>query len=345
MRQEFSPKTFYTHKKGLPNPKFSLIFTTTFHPPFSTSPSPLHTITMKYFIYAALLPPVLVILFGFVAKWYFATYVRMEVLAPPIQQLPPSHLHNLYKSSKLLCVGCTSGIGLVAATAACEAGAFVVVVGRRKPEEMLTVCKQPVEFIKGDLSVMRNVKQITERISSYAFDTVLFTIGTVSSPKRKTTEEGIEMDMAVSLLSRFVMARLLTSTKKQTLKAISPARKARIFIMGFSGGTAIPQLTDFNWEDKNTTFAPWKAHENTVIGNDALVEKLAKFHPSINVYGLNPGIVKTDILAPLLGGKTSYATQVQQFMLTQLCPSVEDYVNGTLKHLLGQFLVLLSFLV
>ena len=290
---------------------------------------------MKYFIYAALIPPLLVILFGLAAKWYFATYVRMEVIAPRIQPLPPSHLRTLYKASKLLCVGCTSGIGLAAATAACEAGAFVVVVGRRKPEEMLEVCKKPVEFVKGDLSVMRNVKTVTERIASYAFDTVLFTIGTVSSPKRKATEEGIEMDMAVSLLSRFVMARLLTSSKNQTLKAISPARKARIFIMGFSGGTAVPQLTDFNWEDKNTTFAPWKAHENTVIGNDALVEKLAKFHPSINVYGLNPGIIKTDILAPLLGGTKSYAAKAQELLLTHVCPSVEEYVNGTLKHLLG----------
>lgn len=286
---------------------------------------------MNSFLWAALVPPVLFILMGIATKWFFTYGIRKEVIAPAIQPLEIPQLRSLYNNTKLLCVGCTSGIGLRAAIAACEAGAFVVVVGRKRPDDLLDVCMTPVEFLKADLSIMHNVQIVTERIAPYEFDTVLFTVGIVTTPERKASVEGIEMDTAVSFLSRFYMARLLAQSK--TLKATSPTRKPRVFVMGFPGHEGPPQMDDFNWEN-TTNWQPWAAHMNGVIGNDALVEKMAKFHPSLNVYGLNPGILKTDIVAEFLGGKKSWLSKVQQWVVEKMCPSAEDYVTNMLRHLL-----------
>jgi NAD(P)-dependent dehydrogenase (short-subunit alcohol dehydrogenase family) len=278
----------------------------------------------------ALVPPILLVLMGLATKWFFTYGIRKEVIAPAIKALEPSQLHSLYNNTKFLCVGCTSGIGLRAAIAACEGGAFVVVVGRKRPDALLDVCMAPVEFMKADLSIMHNVPTVTQRLAPYEFDTVLFTVGIVTTPERKVSVEGIEMDTAVSFLSRFYMARLLAQSK--TLKA-TPTRKPRVFVMGFPGHEGAPQLDDFNWENK-TNWQPWAAHMNGVIGNDALVQKLAAFHPSMNVYGLNPGILKTDIVADFLGGKKGWKSKAQQWVVEKLCPSAEEYVNSTLRHLL-----------
>lgn len=286
----------------------------------------------KPFFRAAILPPLLLVLARIIGKIYFKRLVRGDVIAPRIQLLEPLDLHSRYKQTKILCVGCTSGIGLATAKAACEAGASLVVLGRKEPTALVEACEQSIEFLQADLSSMRTVKVITDRLTGYDFNTVLFTVGIISTPERRTSEEGIELDTAVSFLSRYVMTQLLLTSSSPSLNPVWSEWKARIFIMGFPGNPAVPQLTDFNWE--KTPFKPWEAHMNTVIGNDALVENLSKLYPSVNVYGLNPGVLKTDIIAPFLGGKESWLSKMQQFVIGQLCPSVEDYVNKTLKHLL-----------
>jgi hypothetical protein len=193
-------------------------------------------------LWLAALPPLILVLVGLAGKYYFDHEIRKEVVGPAVQRLTPAHLALYYNRTKVLCVGCTKGIGQAAAQAACAHGAFVVVVGRSTPNQFLDSCKGPSEFIKADLSLMRNGKIVVERLASYGFNTVLFTTGIISGPTRETSDEGVEMDTAVSFLSRFVMARLLTSATEPRLKAVSPARKPRIFIMGFSGDNTVPQV-------------------------------------------------------------------------------------------------------
>jgi hypothetical protein len=45
----------------------------------------------------------------------------------------------------------------------------------------------------------------------------------------------------------------------------------------------------------------WHAHMNTVAGNEALVIDAASRYPGVNSYGLNPGLVKSDIRSHFLG--------------------------------------------
>ena len=57
-------------------------------------------------------------------------------------------------------------------------------------------------------------------------------------------------------------------------------------------------LTDI----ESTRSYRWQtAHSNTVVFNEALVrDTLARF-PEINVFGMNPGVIKTNIMAGVLG--------------------------------------------
>lgn len=265
----------------------------------------------------------LVALLGLAMKVGMAHWVRFNVLAPATRSLSTEELQSFYTSSKLLCVGCTSGLGEGIARHACLKGAKVVVVGRREPSAMMVACPK-VEFIKADLSKMQTAQRVARQVKSTSFDTVLFTVGIFTGPEKKISEEGIEMDTAVSFLSRFVMSQELIGAGL----ASSPSRKPRIFVMGFCGNPSTPQLDDFNWDNK--PFAWYQAHQHTVVGNDALVMGLAKRHAEVNVYGLNPGIMKTGIMSTTLG-EGSFLWHLQQLVIEAIAPAVDDYVPTVLQ--------------
>ena len=286
---------------------------------------------MQWLYKIAIMLPIFALLSFFSLKFMFQQMVRKEVIGSQVHKLDEGELRSLYSTSKLLCVGCTSGIGAGIALEVCNLGGNVVVIGRSTPNNLFEKCTEgQVEFIAADLSSMKTVKRISQRMHAYAFDTVLFTVGIVTGKEKRVSSEGIEMDTAVSFLSRFVMARDLA--RSDTLHS-TLSRKARIFIMGFPGAEEAPQMEDFNWE--TIPFQPWTAHKNTVIGNDALVLHIAdKYSDSINIYGLSPGIIRTHIMADFLGGRDSLLAQVQQLVIGIVCPSVTQYVQGTLRHLL-----------
>lgn len=64
-----------------------------------------------------------------------------------------------------------------------------------------------IEFIKADLSLMREAQRIAALLPAETLDLVIFTTGILAAPKRLETAEGIERDMAVSYLSRLVIVR------------------------------------------------------------------------------------------------------------------------------------------
>jgi len=274
----------------------------------------------------AIFLPVLVVAAGLLLHFSIKSMVRFDVISPKVQPLEESQLNSLLATSKLLCVGCTNGIGEGLARAACGRVQSLVVVGRTKPDSLLAVCPT-VEFIQADLSSLKTAKNLAKSFHSYSFDTVLFTVGITATKERKVSSEGIEMDIAVSFLSRYVIAREFV---KESSLASSNERKARIFIMGFPGADGTPQLEDFNWEK---TYEAWPAHKNGVYANDALVIDLAKKTSEVNVYGLNPGIIPTYIIADFLGGKESLLSQIHQIVIRLVVPSVNDYVKTLLPLL------------
>lgn len=66
---------------------------------------------------------------------------------------------------------------------------------------------------------------------------------------------------------------------------------------------------------------------NTVAGNEALVLDAAKRYPKLNVFGLNPGLIKTNIRANLLGGEGSLRQTFVETLLGIFTPTPETYAK------------------
>jgi NAD(P)-dependent dehydrogenase (short-subunit alcohol dehydrogenase family) len=128
------------------------------------------------------------------------------------------------------------------------------------------------------------------------------------------TAEGIERDLAVSYLSRFVILNAIASRLGRD--RATATFKPRIFVMGFPGTEQRADVGDLNSERSYKRFA---AHSNTVAGNEVLVLEAARRFADVDVFGLNPGFVKTDIRANLFGSRAlvSLINWLTSFMMVE----------------------------
>lgn len=225
-----------------------------------------------------------------------------------------AHSLNL-NGLKVAIVGGTGGIGRALSRFMASRGASVVVVGQTFRDASIP----GIEFIKADLSLMREAQRIAPLLPAEDLDLLIFTTGIMAGPKREETVEGIERDMAISYLSRLVILReIATRLGKNRPAALM---RPRVFIMGFPGNGQSGKLDDLNAEK---SYGRWAVHMNTVAGNEMLVLDAAKRYPDVSFFGLNPGFVSTNIRSNLLGGKTPLYHFIE-WMTAHLAPSAETY--------------------
>ena len=186
---------------------------------------------------------------------------------------------------KAAVVGGTGGIGQQIAHALAARAAQVLVVGRTFRD----AGKPGIDFLRADLSLMSEAQRVAAELPAETLDLVVFTTGIMAASARQETAEGIERDMAVSYLSRLVSLRGIGDRLRQG---------TRVFIMGYPGSGKAGTYDDLNAERSYKSMA---VHMNTVAGNEMLVLDAAKRYPHLRVFGLNPGFVKTDTRANLLG--------------------------------------------
>jgi len=241
-----------------------------------------------------------------------------------VPRLPESELLSQVKGKSFLIVGGTKGIGAALAQSLVQREANVVVTGRTKSEE--TPAK--AEFIHSDVSSLANTRNLVRNdLAGRKFDTVVMTVGIFSKAKLTKTSDGIEEDLAVSYLSRFVILNEL-------IKAGGLEGRKRVFIMGYPGENMEPvNIDDINFEQ-----SPYKqmgAHFNTVIFNEVLVFELAKRHPDLHVFGLNPGIIQTGIRDNFHGGESSFMGKAVEKIISWTQPSTKSYAEDGLIHLMA----------
>jgi hypothetical protein len=106
----------------------------------------------------------------------------------------------------------------------------------------------------------------------------------------------IELDLAISYLSRFVIVRGVA--ERLGVNRTEQISKPRVFVMGGPGVGIEGDPSDLNADRTNDY---WHAHMNTVAGNEALVIDGASRYLGVNFYGLNPGLVKSNIRSHFLG--------------------------------------------
>jgi NAD(P)-dependent dehydrogenase (short-subunit alcohol dehydrogenase family) len=223
------------------------------------------------------------------------------------------HLQNL----NVAVVGGTGGIGRALSKVMASRGARVRVVGRTFRDADVP----GIAFIKADLSLMREAQRVAEQLPAETLDQVVFTTGTFAGATRQETAEGIEQDMAVSYLSRLVILRGIASRLGTGRPTDSP--RPRIFVMGFPGTDRPGTLDDLNAEK---SYHRMTVHLNTVAGNEMLVLDAARRYAGIDTFGLNPGLIKTDIRSNLLG-PGSVRHRVVENVLGLVTPSADTYAR------------------
>jgi NAD(P)-dependent dehydrogenase (short-subunit alcohol dehydrogenase family) len=197
----------------------------------------------------------------------------------------PTEPLNL-EGKSVLVVGGTSGLGQAIALECQAAGASVTVVGRSFKDDT-----DKIQFVKADLSLMSEAKKVGETVN--VADVTVFTNGILAANTRQETAEGIEMDMAVSYLSRIVILKYLIPRLKPN---------ARVFNMGFPGGNVDKfKVDDLNAEESYEG-GMGTSHMNTIAGNEALVLDYATKFNGILFFGLNPGLIKTGIRSNIYTG-------------------------------------------
>lgn len=222
-----------------------------------------------------------------------------------------------FNGLKVAVVGGTGGIGRALSRYLASRGASVMVVGQTFRDAGVV----GIEFVQADLSLMREAQRVATLLPAETLDMVIFTTGIFAAPERQETAEGIERDMAVSYLNRLVILRAI-APRLGTQRA-KPSMKPRIFIMGYPGSGQIGTSDDLNAEKSYKAMA---AHMNTVAGNEMLVLDAAKRHPHATFFGLNPGLIKTNIRDNFFG-KDTLKSRVMETLIGLLTPTADTYAQ------------------
>ncbi|CAN5157839.1 SDR family NAD(P)-dependent oxidoreductase [soil metagenome] len=221
------------------------------------------------------------------------------------------------KGKKIAIVGGTGGLGRAIASECIAKGAEVIVIGRTFRDQNIP----RLSFIHADVSEIKSIQYLTKELPAETLDILIMTQGIYAGKKRKTNSVGIELDMATSYLSRYsILHSIVDRIGKSRIHANT---KPRVFVWGFPGGDREATLDDFNSE-KNYRWSV--AHSNTVVGNESLVIDSAEHFPLVNFYGMNPGIIKSNIMSGVLGEK-SFLLKLQQTIIGILFQSAEQYAK------------------
>ncbi|OWY28189.1 SDR family NAD(P)-dependent oxidoreductase [Herbaspirillum robiniae] len=221
------------------------------------------------------------------------------------------------KGKKVAIVGGTGGIGQALSRYMASRGADVMVVG----QTFRDADTPGITFLRADLASMKEAARVAKLLPSEELDMLVFTTGIFAAPQRQVTAEGIEKDMAVSYLSRLAILRQVGPILGRARGATSS--KTRVFVMGYPGTGQIGRLGDLNAEQNYSAMA---VHMNTVAGNEILVLDSAKRYLNARFFGLNPGLIKTNIRDNFFG-RGSLKSKIMESLIGLLTQSPAQYAE------------------
>lgn len=227
---------------------------------------------------------------------------------------PTGPLSGTVANKNIAIVGGTGGIGRALSRHLASLGANVFVVGQTFRDEGTP----RITFLKADLSLMREAERIAAALPAEKLDMLIFTAGIFAAPQRQETAEGIERDLAVSYLNRLVMLRAMAPRLGKQNNS-----RPRVFVMGYPGTGNIGSAEDLNAE---RSYKAMPAHMNTVAGNEMLVIDSAATYPQALFFGLNPGLIKTNIRDNFFG-KDTLKSRIAEWLIGLLTPTADDYAQ------------------
>jgi NAD(P)-dependent dehydrogenase (short-subunit alcohol dehydrogenase family) len=248
---------------------------------------------------------------------------KRDVLHAPVQRSTPAELRTAIAGKRFLMVGGTKGIGFAATKLLVKYNGLVTVVGRAMQEPL-----DDVTFKRADLSTVKGCMELANELKSSKFDTVLFTQGVVTRKELTRTQDGIEEDLQISYLSRFILLNRFVKD------GVLEGGQKRVFVMGYPGNdTKATSLEDINFD--RTPYKQFPAHMNTVVFNEMLVKEAARRFPDLHIFGVNPGLIQTGIRDAFHGGKAAWLGYAIESVIALFTVSAEQYAEKSLIPILA----------
>ncbi|CDK29037.1 unnamed protein product [Kuraishia capsulata CBS 1993] len=230
------------------------------------------------------------------------------------------------KGLNAVVIGGTGGLGRAITQQLASHGAKVTVVGQTFRDEGVS----GIDFVKADLSSVKVAKQVGGELPTQSLDLVVLTTGITAAPEREQTSEGVEKDMAASYFSRYSLLKELAP--RMLPQSHFFRSHPRVFIMGFPGSGKTGDPDDLNSE--RLPYKPLETHFNTVAANEALVFGAKARIPHLKFFGLNPGLIKTNIRNNYLG-ENSWKSSAIEWVISWISASPEDYAKKIVPLLIS----------
>ncbi len=197
------------------------------------------------------------------------------------------------KDKVVLITGATSGIGKQTALTLAKMGAQVVVTGRSKQsgEEAVAEIKTArgnakVDLLIGDLSAQKNVHALAEQFKArYDRLDVLINNAGLAASERKLTEDGIESNFAVNVVTPYLLTRLLMDSLKK-----SPSPR----VVTLMGGD-VPAKLDMDNLQSEKSFDGLNTYSQTKLAMMVLMYEFAQREKDMTINVCYPGQASTNM--------------------------------------------------
>ena len=197
------------------------------------------------------------------------------------------------KEKNILITGATSGIGFQTALALAKMGAQVIITGRsqKTAEEAVANIKSAsgntrVDFLLANLSAQKNVRALAEQFKArYDRLDVLINNAGLAASKKELTEDGLESDFAMNVVSPFLLTNLLMDSLK---KSSSPR------VVTLMGGD-VPAKLDMDNLQSEKSFDGLNTYSQTKLAMMVLMYEFAQREKGMTINVCYPGQASTNM--------------------------------------------------
>ena len=197
------------------------------------------------------------------------------------------------KDKIIFITGATSGIGFQTALALAKMGAQVIITGRNQKtaEEAVANIKSAsgnsrVDYLLADLSARKNIRTLAEQFKArYERLDVLINNAGLAASKKELTEDGLESDFAMNVVSPFLLTNLLMDSLK---KSSSPR------VVTLMGGD-VPAKLDMDNLQSEKSFDGLNTYSQTKLAMMALMYEFAQREKGVTINVCYPGQASTNM--------------------------------------------------
>jgi len=191
----------------------------------------------------------------------------------------------------ILITGATSGIGFQTALALAKMDAQIIVTGRNKAsaEESVTKIKNAsgnanVDFLLANLSAQKNICALADQFKArYERLDVLINNAGLAASQRELTEDGLESNFAMNVITPFLLTNLLMDSLKK-----SPSPR----VVTLTGGD-VPAKLDMDNLQSEKSFDGLNTYSQTKLAMMALMYEFAQREKNVMINVCYPGQAST----------------------------------------------------